>query len=90
VWVGSTTTDANGNWSVSIASAGCAAAPISVQAQAIGATQAAADAVQAFATARTSTTITGAVIQPITLLALGLTSRKASVGVTVLIDAVCQ
>lgn len=89
-WVGQATTDASGNWSASITSAGCSAAPISVQAMAIGASQAVADAAQVTVTSRTAAAVAGSVTQPITLLALGITARKAGAGTVVMIEAVCS
>lgn len=89
-WAGSTTTDASGNFSQSISTAGCTAAPISVQAMAIGADQTAANAVQTTITSRTATAIAGSATQPITLLALGLTNKKAPAGVVIMLDVLCQ
>ncbi|WP_245239793.1 hypothetical protein [Methylobacterium variabile] len=98
MWVGSTTTDTNGNFSQSIAAAGCTAAPISVQVQAVSADQTAAATLWPNVVTRTASTITGSVTKPnnATVNLLGLASltlvpnAKAGAGITVLIEAVCQ
>ena len=93
-WIGSVTTDASGNFSQSISTAGCAAAPISVQAIAIGASQAAADAAQVTITSRTSALVAGSVTLPqSTTVVLGANitpNKKAAAGVVVMLDALCQ
>jgi hypothetical protein len=94
-WAGSTTTDASGNFSQSISTAGCTAAPISVQAMAIGASQNATDAAQVTITSRTATTVAGSVTLPqsTTVLVLNVSvvpNKKAGAGVVVMLDAFCQ
>jgi hypothetical protein len=91
IWIGSATTDASGNFTASIASAGCTNAPLSIQPQAIAADQTPASTVWANISARTATTIAGSVTKPnaITLLGL-LPNAKAGAGVVVLLDVLCQ
>jgi hypothetical protein len=97
-WVGTATTDANGNWSADIIKAGCTAAPLSVQPQAVSADQTAASTLWANVVTRSATALTGSVTKPnnATISLLGLASltivpnAKAGAGIIVLLDVVCN
>jgi hypothetical protein len=90
-WVGTATTDANGNWTADISKAGCTAAPLSVQPQPVSADQTAASTLWANVVTRSSTALTGSVTKPnaITLLGL-LPNAKVGAGVVVLLDVICN
>lgn len=82
----------NGAWTASIAPAGCAAAPFSVQSQALSTAQTAAGAVQANVSAVSATTISGTVTQPATVSLLGVLSLSlfSAASTTVYVEAFCQ
>lgn len=81
----------NGAWSVSIASAGCSAAPFNVQTQAISSAATAAASVQSTVSAISATTISGAVTAPATVSLLGVLSLTlASASATVHVEAFCN
>jgi hypothetical protein len=97
-WVGTTTTDASGNWSANIATAGCTAAPLSVQPQPVSSDQTAASTYWANVVTRTTTAITGSVTKPnnATMSIAGIATLtfipnvKAGAGVVVLLDVICN
>lgn len=87
MWVDVVATDASGNWTANLTAAGFTATP-NVQAQALSADQSAANSAQATVSSRSITAAAGAVVLPITLLALGLTNKKAGAGVSVMVVAI--
>lgn len=85
-WIGSALTNASGDAVFNIGAANFANAPSLVNCSALASDATAANAVHAYPSAVSKTSVTISVTKPVTLLALGLTQVKAAAGVTVYLE----
>lgn len=87
VWYGTATTDASGDWSVSVTSAGFTGSPVVLVTGELNTTTVT-DQVWATVRTRSTSTIAGTAIRGVVLAALGATTRRAASGATVHVVAI--